>query len=261
MLIGNERTYYHGLVGNSMQVRCLCPMVIYVSQSAPFEISTDGRSWETRHIIALAPFTKHRVKSSSNLISMICIEPETVDPVDLMRLISLINAPAAGKLFWQSIHVAHNELAYQSDAHGFSTAEFDHSFLGEKLLRRTMDARIVKVLEDLCTGSDGQLPSADECAMETKLSTSRFLHLFKDSTSVSFRSYRMWRRARRFLDRVNGQDSLTDVALDLGYPDSSHFSNSIRQIYGLQPRLIRDGSQHLRVHVGSGYQPSMPLFV
>ena len=43
----------------------------------------------------------------------------------------------------------------------------------------------------------------------------------------------MWKRARRFMDHANRDHSVTEVALDLGYPDSTHFSHSIRACFGL----------------------------
>ena len=95
--------------------------------------------------------------------------------------------------------------------------------------------------------------SAAMCGAAVGLSTSRFLHLFKENTGIPFRSLRMWKRARRFLDHANREDSLTDVALGLGYPDSSHFSHSIRASFGLQPRAIREGSRGMRVCVGENY--------
>jgi len=55
------------------------------------------------------------------------------------------------------------------------------------------------------------------------------------------------------MDHANREDSLTDVALDLGYPDSSHFSHSIRASFGLQPRSIREGSRGMKVCVGENY--------
>ena len=56
------------------------------------------------------------------------------------------------------------------------------------------------------------------------------------------------KRARSLLQYVVNQDSsLTDVALGAGYPDSSHFSHSIRQVYGLKPKDIFAGSRKLRV--------------
>ncbi|MCB1386343.1 MAG: helix-turn-helix domain-containing protein [Nitratireductor sp.] len=235
-------------------------MTIYISLTTPFEISVDGGPWETRPIVALPPFAKHRVRSPSGLISAICIESETVDPDDLSRLTVAINAPATSSTFHRYIQDAHHYLGSQSNADGFSTSEFDHLFLGEELKSRGMDERIVAVLNDLSAASEELSSTADTCAAKVSLSASRFLHLFKDNTSVPFRSYRMWRRARRFMDRVDGQDSLTDVALDLGYPDSSHFSHSIRQIFGLQPRSIRAGSQDLLIHTGSGYKRMAAAF-
>ena len=35
------------------------------------------------------------------------------------------------------------------------------------------------------------------------------------------------------------------VALDAGYPDASHFSHSIRDVFGLTPRSIVSGSRRL----------------
>jgi AraC-like DNA-binding protein len=51
--------------------------------------------------------------------------------------------------------------------------------------------------------------------------------------------YRMWRRARSWLRHIRTDAPLTQIALDLGDPDSSHFSHSIRQTYGLPPRDMR----------------------
>ena len=51
-------------------------------------------------------------------------------------------------------------------------------------------------------------------------------------------------------DRLTGEANLTDVALIAGYPDSSHFSHSIRQVYGLKPKAIFAGSRNLAVYSG-----------
>jgi AraC-like DNA-binding protein len=46
---------------------------------------------------------------------------------------------------------------------------------------------------------------------------------------------------------VNSDSRLVYVALDIGYPDSTHFSHSIRQTYGLKPKDIFAGSRKLRI--------------
>jgi methylphosphotriester-DNA--protein-cysteine methyltransferase len=72
---------------------------------------------------------------------------------------------------------------------------------------------------------------------------------------IPFRSLRTWKRARSLLQHVHSGGSLIDVALDIGYPDSTHFSHSIRQTFGLKPRDIVAGSRKLRI-IGAG--PAFP---
>ena len=85
------------------------------------------------------------------------------------------------------------------------------------------------------------------CADNAHLSFSRFLNLFKQEVGTPFRSFRAWKRARALLHYVTRDASLTHVALDTGYPDSTHFSHSIRQVYGLKPKDIFAGSRRLSV--------------
>ncbi len=40
---------------------------------------------------------------------------------------------------------------------------------------------------------------------------------------------------------------MAHLALDIGYPDSTHFSHSIRRFYGLKPRAIFSGSRELEI--------------
>ena len=81
-----------------------------------------------------------------------------------------------------------------------------------------------------------------------RLSFSRFLHLFKQEIGVPFRSFRTWKRARSLLHYINRDSNLAHAALDTGYPDSTHFSHSIRQVYGLKPKDIFAGSRRLEIH-------------
>jgi AraC-like DNA-binding protein len=96
--------------------------------------------------------------------------------------------------------------------------------------------------------------SAETCAEAVGLSASRLCHLFREETGIAFRSCKMWRRARRFLDQAKGDAGLTDVALGLGYPDSSHFSHSIRRTFCMQLGAIRAGSRNMVVWPGADYR-------
>ena len=87
----------------------------------------------------------------------------------------------------------------------------------------------------------GEPVTAASCAAEAGLSSSRFLHLFKQETGISFRAFRAWKRARHLLHFANQDINLAHLAQDIGYPDSTHFSHSIRRFYGLKPRAIFSG--------------------
>ena len=94
----------------------------------------------------------------------------------------------------------------------------------------------------------GEPVTAASCAAEAGLSPSRFLHLFKEETGISFRSFRAWKRARHLLHFANQDINLAHLAQDIGYPNSTHFSHSIRRFYGLKPRAIFSGSRDLAIY-------------
>ena len=54
-------------------------------------------------------------------------------------------------------------------------------------------------------------------------------------------------REKSALESDTRDTALVNVALDTGYPDSTHFSHSIRQVYGLKPRDLFAGSRQLIV--------------
>lgn len=257
LLIGQDRLFYSGLIGNSMRVRRLGGFAIYVSPGDTFEISIEDGPWQRREIIAIMPFTEHRLRGASDRIFDVMIESESVAPEDLRLLFDRANSADAAPALARHVRAAHRDLVQVRNAGGFSARLFDEYFLQTVLRPRLIDHRIARVLGNDPVDSEGETALASDHAAALGLSTSRFLHLFKADTGIPFRSHRMWKRARRFMDHAAAASSLTDVALDLGYPDSSHFSHSIRQTYGLQPRSIRRGSQGLRVFTGEGYNLSV----
>jgi methylphosphotriester-DNA--protein-cysteine methyltransferase len=109
-----------------------------------------------------------------------------------------------------------------------------------------LDARIALAIRQIRERPCEQFFAAT-CAKLTGLSFSRFVHLFKEEIGMTFRAYCAWKRARALLPYVSSACSLTDLAMQTGYPDSSHFSHSIRRIYGLRPKDILAGSRRLAV--------------
>ena len=250
MWLGRDRLFYGGLVGNAMQTRCLGAVTIYAARAREIEISIGAESWRARRIVALAPYTPHRLRTQSGEIANLCLESESIDRAEMAGLIAEINAAEDVGLIGR---IADARREPTRAGGGFSTREFDACFLGRALKPRGLDPRIRFILDTLIDAPPDKAISAGCCASRIGVSTSRFLHLFKQETDIPFRSMRMWKRARRFMDHANRDDSLTEVALELGYPDSTHFSHSIRACFGLQPRSIRRGSRGMQVFCGENY--------
>lgn len=104
---------------------------------------------------------------------------------------------------------------------------------------RVRDERIAAAIGHLRERTN---PSADELATAAGLSTSRFLHLFREHTGTSFRRYRLWARMLRAGTVLAGGHDLTFAAAEAGFASPSHFSDSFHAMFGLRPsRLLATG--------------------
>jgi AraC-like DNA-binding protein len=98
-----------------------------------------------------------------------------------------------------------------------------------------IDRRIARTLPPLRTGA---VAGRDGMATVADLSASRFNHLFRAETGVSFRRYRLWTRLRGAIRSVASTRTLTDAALDGGFADAAHFSRVFRDMFGLTPSAV-----------------------
>lgn len=252
MLLGNDRIFYTGRLRRSIKARRLGGVSIYAVPEGTFDISIGDGASRSVSIVGIAPYVPHRIMPPRGPIWNLLIEPECLSQTVVADILALCNGPARQATF-ERLRTAEAQLVPDAATDRFTTAAFDKLFFGAPLPVREMDLRIMTVLEMLREAPTDSLLSAETCADAVRLSTSRLLHLFRRETGVSFRQCRMWKRARRFLDQATGDASLTDVALGLGYPDSSHFSHSIRRTFGLQPGVIRAGARGLSIWPGADY--------
>lgn len=247
MLINRDRIAYVGLLGAPKQ-RNLGSRTLYISLASPFRIRIEDGPWHTTRFAVIPPYLPHWVETDDRLIGVVMIEPEYIDPADLpASLAPGIRPPEDGDTA-DRLCEAFSRLCGQTH---LSTRDFDELFFGARLVTRPLDHRIAQVAERI-RAEPCELHDAESSAGQAGLSFSRFLHLFADEVGVSYRRYRAWKRARALLPYVAQARNLTDVALELGYPDSTHFSHSIRSVYGLRPKDIFAGSRRLSVIVQPG---------
>ena len=244
MWITPDRVFYAGLLG-APAMHTKGALVIYVAVEAPLRIRIDGGDWQTTEVAVVPPYVPYQIASDGRHVLDILVEPETLDMdllPDLLRARGAVQAPE----FAARVRGSHAQMVLAGRALDLQPGDFDRMFFGQTLATRSLDSRIASVLEKIKRNPTEQA-TAEACAANVKLSFSRFLHLFKEEVGAPFRTFRTWKRARSLLHHVNSDSNLVYVALDIGYPDSTHFSHSIRQLYGLKPKDIFAGSRKLRI--------------
>ena len=100
-----------------------------------------------------------------------------------------------------------------------------------------IDERVLQCMQLLRAGRE-DTDSQQHLASELNLSQSRLAHLFKQHTGVPYRRYRQWSQLNCFMRQVSRSGEITASALNAGFYDSSHLSNTYRKIFGISPSTI-----------------------
>ena len=247
MILGPERVAYAGLLVVPTRRSFGCH-TLYAALHAPLRLTVAGTTWETPGIAVVPPYTPHQVSTADRMIGVLMIEPESIDAARLPQWLQpgASPVPAAGRPVGERVCETFRRLVRGDFGRDLTGVDIDLLFFGRMLERRTLDARVAAIASRIVQQPYAQL-SAEQAAQLAGLSFSRFLHLFRAEVGATYRGFRAWKRARSFLHYANGTPSLTALALEIGYPDSTHFSHSIRQVYGLRPRDIFAGSRDLAI--------------
>ncbi|MEA2916146.1 MAG: hypothetical protein QOJ15_8227 [Bradyrhizobium sp.] len=245
MLITPERVFYAGLLGRPRE-RNPGAFHLYVSIEGGLRLTIGAGCEIHDELIAVPPNVRHTIASDFRSAICLVIEPETVRPGTFDQLATRLSGPERRHVACR-IRAAYARLRGLQHRDGISSAELDVMCFGEVLPPRALDPRVARSIAQIDSFS-GKPATAARCAAAAGLSPSRFLHLFKQETGISFRAFRAWKRARHLLHFANQNINLAHLAQDIGYPDSTHFSHSIRRFYGLKPRAIFSGSRDLAIY-------------
>jgi AraC-like DNA-binding protein len=245
MLITPERVFYAGLLGRPRE-RCPGAFHLYVSIEGSLRLTAGDGCEIHDELIAVPPNVRHTITSDFRSAICLAIEPETVRAGAFDQLAARLSGPEGRRIACR-IRAAYQQLRYLHHRDGITSAELDVMCFGEALPSRALDPRVARSVAQIDTFC-GEPVTAASCAAAAGLSSSRFLHLFKQETGISFRAFRAWKRARHLLHFANQDLNLAHLAQDIGYPDSTHFSHSIRRFYGLKPRAIFSGSRDLAIY-------------
>ena len=245
MLIGPHRVLYYGPLGRP-GLRNFGSATLYVSHQQPMQINL-GDGWQTRYLTWVPPYAPHRIRISDRYVAVVMLEPEYTDTDEAGACVQHRLGEATGAVK-AGVLEGLGRLQQGPVSSRLSEAEFDRLLFAQPMPSRSLDPRISRIVDHICNNTANTCGASYLADLE-RLSLSRLRHLFKAETGVCLRQYRAWRRARSFLYHVRSASTLTDIALETGYPDSTHFSHSIRRIYGLPPRDIVNGSRRLQIRL------------
>lgn len=248
MWITPDRVFYAGLLG-APALRAMGCVTVYVAQQGHVGLRLADGDWDDGELAVVPAHLPHQVRADSRHINVLHIEAETVDP-------AMLQAPLGARGVVDDAAFVERVRQVQRGVAGgggpaLASCGFDTLFFGAPLPARRLDTRIQAVV-DAIKRDPAAAASAEACARSVQLSFSRFLHLFRQEVGTPFRSFRTWKRARSLLHHVHRDTNLAHVAQDTGYPDSTHFSHSIRQVYGLKPKDIFAGSRRLAIYAQPG---------
>lgn len=105
--------------------------------------------------------------------------------------------------------------------------------------RPVLDGRVEQALHGIDTLLQEKIDAAD-LASQVRLSLSQLERLFGDQVGLSIRRLVLWRRLRLALAMVLRGSNLTEAAHAANFADSAHFSRTVRSMFGIQARALRN---------------------
>ena len=124
-------------------------------------------------------------------------------------------------------------LSYLIKNYTGSVRNYDDSFDNKRVIRDTVDyIQDTKALN----------LSLDELANNVNPSKYHFLRVFKNNLGITPHNYIVAYKIQRAKDLILNGDSLSDVSLEVGFSDQSHFIKNFKKIYGYTPKKLVDNS-------------------
>lgn len=213
--------------------------VLLLGVSGRFELELrDGKKVVTSSAIVDAGVS-HKVEPCNELMALFYLNTKSLD-AHRMRIHYLAGSEYAIDVACTSL----GDRRFLNLVHDFEFNELLRDSLPS--IYSAVDERIQKSLR--CFYQDKSQQSMKELAEKVGMSSSRYSHLFTESMGVSYRKYRQWSKLSCFYQQYAKTGNLTDAALLSGYSDSSHFSNSFKNIFGVAPSQILNKHIDLNIY-------------
>lgn len=149
----------------------------------------------------------------------------------------VIESSRVAKIFNCCITPTEEKIAY----------EMTHMILPEWVSEsKANDKRISKIIEYLNQQLDRDI-DIKSLASKVFISESRLMHLFKSEIGIPIRKYILWNRLALAVKSVLEGRNLTEASYAAGFSDSSHFTRTFKDMFGITPSDIFKNSRYIQV--------------
>jgi AraC-like DNA-binding protein len=235
LYIGQGRLLYCGPLQH-LEAHVYGTAVLHVGIYRPFRIRIAGGDWETCRGVVVPAGVRHALDMAGGVHGKLFVERDSLDFPGFGSRFPCHGKPAC---FWPDEETLDCfRWVYEADPDRAAVASrLDTLLSHERPARPVLDARIRRAVDLIRRDLDRNL-SQESVAAVTELSPSRFLHVFREQTGVSYRRFRMWKRLLSAVEILHGADHLTRAALDAGFADAAHFSHCFRDTFGVNPAFV-----------------------
>lgn len=211
--------------------------VVAVGLQAPFQLSWDAHDYRRCRSALIPPNTLQHFRETAGAMAFLYVDAVSNDYAQLRAFAATKGERAHLDLRCEPLLIdCLNRLRI-----GGAACWRDIRAELEQLLKdgtaQTADARVVRTLQIIHEDPATRLSLA-ALASHAKLSPSRFTALFRQTTGVPVRRYKLWVAMGAAVRSMQQGASLTDASMEAGFSSPAHFSSAYRQMFGMEPSRL-----------------------
>ncbi|MCK4842665.1 MAG: helix-turn-helix transcriptional regulator [Methylococcales bacterium] len=211
-------------------------IAINVGLYQPFLMKTINGMFKPYHCAIIPAGCKHELNAFGNIVASLIIEKNSTEYTYLRKLAPFHTSKITNLA--DSKWIECFQKIYQQKPTKTEIYQLLNQLLNaDNETDKNVDPRIDRTMETIRLDPGNDF-SQEYLAASVELSSSRFRHLFREQSDVSYRRYRMWQRVVSAMNILHKVDNLTYAAMEAGFTDSAHFNRCFRDTFGVNPSLV-----------------------
>lgn len=239
--VGDGRMLFAGCLGRNA-LHSHSASVLLAGLYDDFRLKLGGGSWFSCRAAIIRAGDAYEFDAVGNPLAVLYVEP-TETPAEGLAPLIQETREEHGALIGQQSDLGLLRVVYEDAAslRWVNEAVADLIGFSKAGTRPTIDVRVARAIEAIAPKESDESemdvertgpPSVADAALSSGLSMSRFQHLFKQETGVSYRRYAAWARMRAAVSEVVAGSNFTTAAHAAGFYDQPHFAHEFRRIFG-----------------------------